>query len=254
MGGIDFNPALSSFPLFFSCITGDFFMKQCLKILLFQLVIFFWSWNATADTFSPKWRPGEKWKVKTVYHSIRNNTGTKWSDPVSWLYQVGIANENGKKFLVVDISDINGELQIETRLFYRPDDYSLAKVETNKKFRGKNIRKILDFEKGNPVVTDSTLSPHDTPVFPLVCPSVLNFEIKRRVSRELTAKEIATQTVREIEDTKDIPFSWSKGRLIEVRCAFSQKGRRFFTQYWNKNFPWPVYGENNNMKYWLITE
>ena len=203
-----------------------------------------------ADTFLPAWQVGDRWLVKAVYPSPLDEG--EWSAPVYWEYEIVGREEHGSESCyVLEINDQKGGLKLSARLMYRTEDLSLARAEITKTRRGKRIVKVFTYERGAPVQTEQTLIPYDTPVFPFHSPSSIDFSVTKHVSQGLKATETVRQEVRQVCGAQELP-DWQEDRdLTEVRCSASD-GTLIFVQYWDKNLAWPVYGQNRNMKYWLV--
>lgn len=229
-------------------------VKDIFKIIcIFFLFVFaFATPVASADTFLPLWHVGDKWLVKAVYHSPLNKE--EWSAPVYWEYKVVAREEHGpESYYILEIKDQKGGLRLTTRLVYRLEDFSLARAEITKTRRGKQIVKVLTYERGAPVETEQSLTPFDTPVFPIHSPSSADFSVIKHVGNGLKATETVRQDVRKVSGTEELP-GWPEDReLTEVKCSASD-GTIIFVQYWDKKLPWPVYCQNRNMKYWLVQE
>jgi hypothetical protein len=207
-------------------------------------------WATGADTFLPVWQVGERWLVKAVYPSHLNED--EWSAPVYWEYEIiGREDHGSESCYVLEIKDQKGGLKLSARLMYRLKDLSLARAEITKTRRGKQVVKVLTYERNIPILTEQTLTPYDKPVFPLHLPSSTDFSVTREVSPGLKASKTIRQEVRQVSGAQELP-DWPENRdLTEVRCSATD-GTIIFIQYWDKNLPWPVYGQNRNMKYWLV--
>ena len=205
-----------------------------------------------ADTFLPAWQVGDRWLVKAVYPSPLDEG--EWSAPVYWEYEIVGREDHGlESCYVLEIKDQKGGLKLSARLMYRPEDLSLALAEITKTRRGKQVVKVLIYERGIPILTEQTLTPFDKPVFPLHLPSSTDFSVTREISPGLKAAETIRQEVRPVYGAAELP-DWLKDRdLIEVKCTASD-GTLVFVQYWDKKLPWPIYGWNRNMKYRLVEE
>ena len=227
-------------------------VKNRCKILwlAFILAIFGISPATGADTFLPVWQVGERWLVKVVYPSHLNED--EWSAPVYWEYKIVGREEHGSESCyVLEIKDQKGGLKLSARFMYRLKDLSLARAEITKTRRGKQVVKVLTYERNIPILTEQTLTPYDKPVFPLHHPSSTDFSVTRKISPELKASETIRQEVRPAYAVAELPDWPGDRKLIEVKCTAGD-GTIIFIQYWNKNLPWPVYGQNRNMKYWLV--
>lgn len=227
-------------------------MEKIWKILwpAVLLIVAYVPMAAGADTFLPVWQVGDRWLVKAVYHSPLNKD--EWSAPVYWEYEIVGREEHGlESCYVLEIKDQKGGLKLTTRLMYRLKDLSLARAEITKTRRGKQIVKVLTYERGAPVETKQSLTPFDTPVFPLYHLSSTDFSVTKNISQGLKVTNTLRQEVRQVCGAQELP-DWPQDRdLTEVRCSATD-GTLIFIQYWDKNLPWPVYGQNRNMKYWLV--
>jgi hypothetical protein len=221
-------------------------------------------------TITPPWQIGDKWSVKAVYHSIMNKN--EWSEPVYWEYHVADIKQNGSEtYYVIEVKEQNEKkLNLTARFTYQMECKKitcngsemsekcnipmLIKAEITKPRRGKASVHTLEYEKGVPVWTEQTLIPFDTPVFPLCSPSSHDFATIRKISDDLKAKENVTQEIRQIKDVKEIKeitnaLSLEK-EVTEIKCM--KKNKVIFVQYWQANLPFPLFGWNENMKYWLV--
>ena len=201
-----------------------------------------------ADNFLPTWHTGDRWLVKAVY-PMPFKEG-QWSAPVLWEYRITGCREG---CYILDITDTKGFLKLSGRIFYRQDDLSLVRAEITRFRHGKPAVRILTYAGGTPIQTEHTLTPCDMPVFPLHLPSFTDYFVTRRIDQELKTRETVRQKASLVRRTEELP-GWLEDRnLIEVKCL-SEDGTLIFLQYWDENSPWPVYGENKNMKYWLVKE
>ena len=203
---------------------------------------------AGADPFRPAWQTGDRWIVKAVYRSHLDKD--KWSEPVYWEYEiVGFEGDGSQGHYILEISDREGRLKLNTRLVHRAEDLSLIRAEITKTRRGKEFVRVLTYEGGTPVVTEQTLTPFDTPVFPLTCPSSIDFAVTKQID-QLKAVQTVRQEVKQVSGADELPHQPPGTDLIEVKCT--GKDGLIFVQYWDRALPWPLYGQNINMKYWLV--
>ena len=232
-------------------------MKNRFRMLAWAVVIVLLAVSTAAGSegvFSPVWRVGDFWQVRVVYPSPSPAADGEWSAPVYWNYRVsGREMEGTEERYIVDVSEQVGRVGLKARLFYRCADGSLAGVDMEKMSRGKIIGTTLVYEKGVPAVSERTLTPCDTPVFPLHLPSSTDYVVTRRIDQELKIRETVRQEVRRVRGIEGLPDRLEDRDLIEVRCL-SEDGTLIFVQYWDENSPWPVYGRNRNMRYWLVEE
>jgi hypothetical protein len=206
--------------------------------------------RGAAEGVTPVWKKGDSWMVRAVYRS--HPAENIWSEPVFWEYKiVGLEGDGTDGTYILEIRERESRLELTSRLAYRAEDLSLARAEITRTRRGEESVTVLTFTDGAPVVTRQTLTPYDTPVFPLTCPSSTDFTVTKQIGR-LTAIRTVRQDVRQVTGTVELPDQLPGGDLIEVRCT--GKDGPLFTQFWDTALPWPVYGENQNMKYWLVKE
>jgi len=223
---------------------------RSLLVLLLLFVLAFPVRVAAEGGITPVWRQGDTWLVRSVYRSYPDED--KWSEPVFWEYKiVGFEGNGSDGHYILEIRNREGHLKLTARLMYRAEDLSLIRVEITKVRRSEEFVKVLTYSGGMPVVTEQTLTPYDTPVFPLVCPSSTDFAFTKQIDQLKTVQTVR-QEVRQVSGADELPEQFPGKDLIEVRCT--GKDGLIFVQYWDKNLPWPVYGENRNMKYWLAEE
>lgn len=198
--------------------------------------------------FTPQWKPGDTWVVAVSYAQAFGSQ--KWSEPVYWNYSISDAgNEDGPELILEARNHTDNSLGLRVWL---SDELTPVKVQTVRKIRGrKEIRETVP-ESDFPVLVGYTPTPFDFPVFPLEVPSTKNFTRIRSLSpaSELRTSENLCQESRsniEIPERYDI----EPQQLIEVK-VLSREQETLFLQYWDKNLPWPLYGENRNMKYRLV--
>lgn len=230
------------------CFTGGCMGYLLLALLLFFVLIFPVR-GVAEDGVTPVWKEGDTWFVQVVYPVQR---GGGWSSPVLWEYRVsGVPGPDSNRY-VLEVKGLRSTPKLEVRLTYR-NDFSLAGVEIIRTLRGRNIVTALEYESGAPIQTEHTLTPCDTPVFPLCLPSSTDYSLIRRIDEELKIRETVRQEVCRVRGVEELS-GWPEDRdLIEVKCH-SKDGTLVFVQYWDENLPWPVYGRNGNMKYWLVRE
>jgi len=221
-------------------------------VLFFSFSVSATGWSA--EVFSPLWQVGDKWVVKAVYPDPFEKG--KWSSPVFWEYEV--AREESLPTGNCIIIEVQEKTEKESRqalcLTYRLKDHRLLQVEITKTRRGKESLIRLTHEGEYPVETQQSPVPFDSPAFPLRIPSSVTFSIQKDISGGLKKTEIVHQVVQGVSgstETADLPEEYHQKELIRVQCEDSQ-GKVIFCQYWDEALPWPVYGSNINMKYWLM--
>lgn len=230
-------------------------MKQIVKILMCIACLLYAVTAAAEGQFSPTWNEGQQWRVKAVYPSLSpEKPGDSWSEPVIWFYRVVEKKlYQGEECFFIEVRDLEGGLGIGLLMIYRARDFLLLNTQMIRQVRQRRMETSLDYEGSVPVRTTGSIIPFDTPAFPLVYPSDRYFKTTRRVSHELKAQEIIRQQVELIKPGKDLPIEIKTDQLIKVECT-RQGGQSWFVQYWDARYPWPVFGYNNSIKYWLVSE
>ena len=204
--------------------------------LLVIMALFFPLGGTAADGARPLWTEGDTWTVRAVYPV----QGGGWSKPVLWEYRVAGVPGSGSGGYALEVTGLDGAPEVKARLTYR-NDFSLAGAEIVRTLRGRSVVTALEYEAGAPVLTGRSPVPFDTPVFPLLAPSSGDYRAKRTIGDGLSVSVSVRQSAAADPGDEDI---------LEVTCAWGDGER--FVQRWKNNRPWPVYGENRNMKYWLV--
>jgi len=198
------------------------------------------------DALLPTVSTGLSWEVSVQYRSITAKEG--WLAPSRFLYTIGPAEGDGQH---IQVSDQKGTLIGAIRM----EDLTLLEVDTLKRVRGEWVRKTLFFDQEGPVKTAEAPFPFDWPVFPLSRGRIREFPAFIRLDDGLTARRFIRQNVEKAAVTElPEPAEWkdAKGPVLKVTCVDSSGGR-LFIQYWAEGLPWPVYGENPDMRYWLVS-
>ena len=204
--------------------------------LLLLLVLIFPARSVAGDGIRPVWKEGDVWSVRVVYPV----QGGGWSVPALWEYRVaGVPGSDSGGYLL-EVRGLNRAPEVEARLTYR-GDCTLPGVEIIRALRGRNLVTVLEYEAGAPVLTRRSLVPFDTPLFPLLASSSGEYNVKRKMLDGLSFVLSVTQGVAPDPEDEDV---------IEVTCVLDNGEQ--FVQRWRENMPWPLYGENRNMKYWLV--
>ncbi len=165
-------------------------------------------------------------------------------------------NSSSESCYVLDVKAEHSALKLTAQLIYvrnvigKHQTFFMEKTVLSKMRRGKEVSRTLTYGNGFPVSTEQTLIPFDTPVFPLIPPSSNSFSAVKHISRSLKVAETVRQEVRLAGKVPELPDWPADKPLIEVRCT-RKDGTLLFVQYWSEDFPWPVFGQNGNMKYWL---
>ena len=230
-----------------------FFGIVCLGLFLVLLLP---AISLSNDSFYPAWKVGESWNVKAVYpHPVEKD---QWSVPVLWKYKVE-GQERGPSGDCLVIAVYKAEEEKEEpalRLIYRSRDRRLMRAETTKVLRGRKVLKVLTYDGEYPVEAQQSPVPFDSPAFPIRIPSSLAFSVTKEMSGGLKRIKTIRQEIRMVpglEELKDLAGAYNPKELMEVRCE-DVDGKLLFSQYWDKNLPWPVYGQNPSMKYWLMKQ
>ena len=205
------------------------------------------------DMFLPKWSVGDSWLVKVVYPSPM--VKDQWSAPVYWEYCVtGRETDGDAERYIVDVRERSGRVGLTARLFYRCADLSLARVDMEKLSRGETLCTTLVYAKGAPVVTERTLVPYDTPVFPFSGDGSAAYQVVKGSQGGVKLPKTYRQQVALVPVVDTEGLSDAGGLFYEVTCIDDKKGDLLFFQRWSPLYPGPVYGENRNMRYWLVME
>jgi len=205
----------------------------------------------TGQSFRPQWHTGLVWRVQAVYASPGSQN--TWSQPVSWEYRIAESENlpSGQSVINVAARCLD-EIAVSARFTYRKNDMTLESAEISKSVRGRKKINSLTFEGGVPVVTRQSPIPFDAPVFPVYPGLKLDYKVVSRIDDFLKKQIIIEQAVT-VEPGGVFPLpEWTAGKqLFKVECFSREDGERIFVQYWDADLPWPVYGENKNMKYWI---
>jgi hypothetical protein len=192
--------------------------------------------------------------MEAVYASP--NRPTEWSSPVVWEFSVSeIKNISPSEvFIYIDAKSAS-EISSSARLCFRANDFTMVSAEIVNHVRGKDETGLINFNGGEPVFTRQTPIPFDMPVFPLQPGMVQTFTIVSKIDLLLTKKKIVEQAVILVSgDAAPLPENLSGLMLLKVICRDNGSGKFLFTQYWHESSPWPVYGESENMKYWMVEQ
>jgi hypothetical protein len=232
-------------------------MKRKIKIVFRWLPVFvgLFYFSQPALGFTPLWKAGDTWTVAISY--VRAFGSQKWSEPMYWKYSV--SSDTGSKEqpgLILEARDkTDNFLGLRMRL---SSDLVPVNVQTFRKIRGRQLMTETKPASGFPLLVTHTLAAFDFPVFPLKAPSSKTFAGIQTLSRtsSLRMPKILKQEncwVGTIPEIYGVELETNSRELIEVK-VLSQDNDILFFQYWDKSLPWPLYGENKNMKYWLVQE
>ena len=182
--------------------------------------------------------------MKTIYPSPTQENA--WSPPVFWTYKV---SDDGGSRVVLSVLNSQGEEHL--KLTYSRNNHALLRAEILKQRRSEGSVISLNFQTSAPVLSSQSAIPFDTPVFPLRPGTSTEFLVQRRVGDQLNAIETLRQTVHETNINPPEISNGSPGGTLDVVCTRAD-GTLLFRQFWSPEHPWPLYGENSNMKYWLV--
>lgn len=208
-------------------------IRLLVAIALFGIIILS-SPGGAADGSAPRWAAGDVWSVLVSYPAA----GDGWSDPVRWVYRVAATPETGHDGYILAVTGP----EMKARLVYR-GDFSLAEVEIVRAIRERRIVTDLAYEAGAPVLTERSPVPFDTPLFPLLSGAAGEYRVRHAIGDGLFVTVTVRQTVASIPGDEE---------LLAVTCAWGDT--EGFVQHWGQGRPWPLYGENRNMRYWLVEE
>jgi hypothetical protein len=231
-------------------------MKKTIKFIFLYLPAFFFVlyFTCPAAAFMPNWKPGDSWIVEVSYAQAFGPE--KWSEPVYWIYRISDDKTQAQPGIILEARHkTDNALGLRVWL---SGDLEPIKVQTFRNIRGEEKMMEIKPEPGFPVWIHYTRAPFDFPVFPLDVPSTETLTRIRPLSdtSELRVPEILKQESRVndgIPEGYGFELQSGAGDIIEITVS-SQEQETLFSQYWDKNLPWPLYGENKNMKYRWVKE
>ncbi len=208
--------------------------------------------GAREDRTDPGWTKGQDWVVAVSYPSPMED-GT-FSAAVRWQYRVVEAPDTtteGVFVLEISRADAQGTPVAVVRL--RKESLAPVSVETLTRRQGKTATHLTHFDVLRPLVTRGSMAPLDFPVFPVTEGERACYAFSQKVGGDLMRKrEIFLEAT-----SGDVPPAGSglsdAVDWLKVTAAYDD-GVPIFTQYWIKGAPWPSYGENDSMKYWLVDD
>lgn len=210
--------------------------------------------SGAALGFTPQWKPGDTWMVEVSYAQVFGPE--KWSEPILWLYSISEAEKSEQPGIILEARN-KTDNSVGLRVWLT-GDLTPVKVQTFRKIRGKEKIRLTEPEPDFPLRVGYTPAPFDFPRFPLEVPSTETFTRIRALSLagDLRTSETLHQKSRWINAVPESygiePRTGSRD-IIEVKVLSGEKDT-LFCQYWDNNMPWPLYGENKNMKYRLVQE
>lgn len=191
------------------------------------------------ELISPCFNDGDSWKVRVYTRQYQDDSSfsSRYKD-----YQYSVSNiddaatEVRYKVSIVSLADQNPEASF----LYFDKQHQLLKVDIKTRVAGKSIAFVIDANPGQPFTTVHGYIPCDYPAFPLAGDQDMEFVTYRKITKRLKRKEIIKQR------------STADGASISVTCTVDND--MLFSQVWKPGLPFPVYGENKNMRYELISE
>lgn len=202
------------------------------------------------DYFTPERPDGAAWDVTAIYASP-DSAGT-FSKPLQLRYQVGHSKkEDADDIYRIHAACIEGGPNANGVFFYRKENHSMCRAEFSRVFRSNPVQEQFVSESIRPASFSRSIFPCDSPVFPLSPDAVIEFTYVEMMHDGLKSLNSIFQKVTTgfFQDAR-LPARWRDRRLFKVECL-DQKGVVIFMQYWAEHLPWPVYGENQSMRYWL---
>lgn len=207
-----------------------------------------------ASSFQPQWHAADAdlvWQVQVVYASPGNQN--TWSSPVLWEYRISKSENSGAedRFIHINARCLD-MMAAHARFVYRKNDVTLVSAEISNIVRGDEKIKTLTFDGGVPIASRQSPIPFDMPVFPVFPGVTGDFKVVSLIDGFLKKESVIEQAVTVVSGGAP-PFpEWTAGKqLFKIECRDKNDGKRLFVQYWDADYPWPVYGENKNMKYWM---
>jgi hypothetical protein len=217
-------------------------MRKSLAFMTFLLSISLSFWSTITWAFTPTWQLAEEWQVKVAY-PVAGKSGT-WTAPIVWHYRVATLDQDN-----ITLAVSRAGTEPEATLRYRRADMSLVEIQYVKQLRGARKSFTESFASGLPVASEAFLAPYDTPIFPLQAPDRQEYAFTQSVAGLKTVGTI----VQEVVSTSTLPAdagATDDGSFLKVSC--SRNRTMLFELYWQTGQPWPTYGENRNMRYWLV--
>lgn len=206
------------------------------------LVLFMSFWSTISWAITPSWQASDTWQVKVSYPIIGKTDS--WTAPITWQYRVAAVDTDS---ITLSISRVGGEPAAWLRV--RRSDMTGIELKYTKDIRGAAREFSESFSSGTPVSSENFLAPYDLPVFPLQSEEHHEFSVVQYVAG-LKSTGTITQDTASADLLPTTAASSVKGPFLKVSCA--RNGQELFAQYWKTGLPWPVYGENRNMRYWLV--
>ena len=198
--------------------------------------------------FYPEWEIGKTWKVSVQYRDNWNEN--QWHTPVQWEYRVtGKDRIRDLSAIRIDAYAIDERFPLKATLWYHVETRSLIKIKQIKRIAGKTIESVLTFEPGNPVVSSRATVPCDTPVWNQPSGTRRRYSEETRFIDGLKASENIFQHV-QLLTQKPADNIEKESQVLLVTVSDDKDSQLLLLKY-EKGKPWPVYGENSNMKYRL---
>ena len=195
---------------------------------------------------NPAFSPNQVFHMKVQHRRLDSHI--RWSEPLSLYYRTGSSPQAGRY-----INVFSGQGKEVGRIFF-DHEMRIRAVEFWQYVRGKGRKKVLNFYQERPIRGTGAIFPYDWPIFPLRIGEALTFTRIISLSGGLTAKRKITQVVEQVMKGEVSREKWAalgEGPLARVQCR-NGKGELIFTQYWARGCLLPLYGENPDMRYWLV--
>jgi hypothetical protein len=199
------------------------------------------------DMDLPEWRVGGCWKVRVVYANPVDPG--KWSEAVLWNYCV--VDKTDDLFVVNITRSDDGSLAAVVKL--RTENLAPESVETMKRRRGKTVSTIRRFGNILPLTTRNSMAPIDIPVFPLQSGETYSYTETGTVAGDLIRERQISVAVTGSYLPEEAGVSEGSEKYLKTTASY-ESGEVLFTQYWQGESPWPVFGENSSMRYWRVDD
>jgi hypothetical protein len=218
--------------------------------------ILFGNWDSVfAESLSPAWQIGDTWTLKVRYSKLDTSgeADGDWSPPVHWEYRVSdTVVREGFSYWRVRVQEKGNTLGFSADLFFRTTDRSLWRAQLTSTRGGEPFRRDLFFNRNVPVATEQAPIPFDTPVFPLNVGQDTIHSLRRSIGEDMIQVQTVRQVVTDVANDSVPQDIASIGEAqVRVQCT-DEDGNIIFLQYWKPGAHWASYGENSDMRYWLV--
>jgi hypothetical protein len=201
---------------------------------------------------TPPWTVGQSWLVKVSYANYRAEG--QWSSPILWRYTVvdegGGASGNCIEIKVSPLDDPSSEVAL---IKLAKDDGRPLSVTTVKQVRGKRVTLTRPYTDLQPLVTQISMVPFDLPVFPILDGQSDRYPVETPIAGDLIRKREIILHTSVSPLPKESGMAPDMTEFLKVSADYDN-GEHIFTQYWEEGKPWPSFGENGSMRYWLVDD